>query len=1538
MHIVNSSSTSPMFLKSAIEKILAEKDIRRKENTELKKACESALEQLKSMIGENGTSNVILPDVKVSVSAENFLLPFELACRSKSPKIVYNSLDSLQKLIAHGHIKGSAVDKTSPDRTVTDRIISIICSSFERDHADEQVLLQILKAILAVVLGNECPVHEKSLLDAVRVCFTIFLVTKSPINEATARGSLSQVMNAVFSRMENMGEEKDDERIVRDVVESIVGRLSNDTKASGETSSVHDSEFSPDVYQFANIYQKDAFLVFRALCVLSQKGEGDLNDPKDTHLRSKTFALEMLLLVLQNSGPVLQSSPPFISLIKKSLCVTLSNNAVSPIVAVFEKTLAIFVELLDKLKHHLKLQIEVFFKEMILSMLDSPSCSFEHKWILLNTVSKVVSAPQMLVDLFVNYDCDMTCHNVFASLVDVISKSARLSVSEISPQKERDREMRLLGLECLVEMMKGQVEWYTMSESGSSIKEGEKDGKRKKEEDFCLLEQMKQMKDKMEQGIEMFGRKPKEGLAYLQEHGFVGKEPLEIAEFLLKEDRLDKTVVGDYLGDPNEFNKSVMYAYVDDMDFSSKDLVTSLRFFLEKFRLPGEAQKIDRLMEKFASRYCECNPSLGLFASADTAYVLAYSIILLTTDLHSPQVRNKMTKDQYVSMNRGINNGGDLDREVLESIYDDIAANEIKMKGGASKLLKSQGRKADARVEMAAMGETARVLMESASKNDAALFVPASHQDHIRPMFKMCWTPCLAAFSLGVQMSSDEDEWKLCLKGFRYSIRLASLVDGTMERDAFIQALGRFTLLAPRSMMSEMKEKNIEAIKLMLLIGDECGNELSSNWYEVLKCISQLELVSLIGTGLRSGSLTDSSTSARYVAKSTGQDEKSLSSLQLTLTQTASQPVVVGVARIFENSSRLSADGVVQFVTALCNVSQEELSLSTGPRMFLLSKIVEVAFYNMGRIRLEWSRIWAVIGEHLKNAGCNDNEVVAHFSVDALRQLAIKFMEKGELPNYRFQKEFLRPFEVIMARNGRGDTRELVIACTSLMVEGHGDKIKSGWINLFSIWSRAATDNNVEIVEMAFRTVANAVTVHFTSNFSSVLDAFQEALKCLAEFACNSNLTDVSMEAIRLIRLCAECVASNEQVIVDALWEERFVVSGEQRVWLRGWFPIFFELSCIINRCKLDIRTRSLTVMFEILKSHGDKMRDDWWNDLFKIIYRIFEHAKQEDGRADKSEWLKTTCNHAMFALVELLTQFFPSIGPLLLPSLYDQFVSCLSQRNEFLAQTCVSCLKNVIILNGESFDESLWDKTIQTITHILNSTLPTDLIMKESSENGEMNGHSKEEKKNGINNLGWLDDEEISQLIVMCIVQMDMLDAISTILFGTPSSTALLPSIHPSHLLSICRCLIASLKLANSFNDSNGERTLLWKAGLRGSSKPNLPRLETTCASTLFSILLTLLQDERAISMKEEVSSLLTSSVSQCLHSFSTTQSESRRAGLTPVITRLLQECSSTPRQLLLSSLGAKFPFQLCDLIVTAESKELRSEVSSLLKVFCMG
>ena len=49
--------------------------------------------------------------------------------------------------------------------------------------------------------------------------------------------------------------------------------------------------------------------------------------------------------------------------------------------------------------------------------------------------------------------------------------------------------------------------------------------------------------------------------------------------------------------------------------------------------------------------------------------------------------------------------------------------------------------------------------------------------------------------------------------------------------------------------------------------------------------------------------------------------------------------------------------------------------------------------------------------------GCLPSEDVSFFVVDSLRQLSMKFLEKDELANFRFQKDFLRPFEHIMKRN-----------------------------------------------------------------------------------------------------------------------------------------------------------------------------------------------------------------------------------------------------------------------------------------------------------------------------------------------------------------------------------------------------------------------------------------------------------------------------------------------------------------------------------------
>jgi len=87
--------------------------------------------------------------------------------------------------------------------------------------------------------------------------------------------------------------------------------------------------------------------------------------------------------LLQNGGPVFRSDEMFVSAIKSYLCVALSQNGVSNIAEVFELSLALFISLLTSYRLNLKPQIEIFFKEICLNILEAASSSFEQKWMVL---------------------------------------------------------------------------------------------------------------------------------------------------------------------------------------------------------------------------------------------------------------------------------------------------------------------------------------------------------------------------------------------------------------------------------------------------------------------------------------------------------------------------------------------------------------------------------------------------------------------------------------------------------------------------------------------------------------------------------------------------------------------------------------------------------------------------------------------------------------------------------------------------------------------------------------------------------------------------------------------------------------------------------------------------------------------------------------------------------------------------------------------------------------------------------------------------
>ncbi|KAK6061730.1 hypothetical protein COOONC_00600 [Cooperia oncophora] len=282
-----------------------------------------------------------------------------------------------------------------------------------------------------------------------------------------------------------------------------------------------------------------------------------------------------------------------------------------------------------------------------------------------------------------------------------------------------------------------------------------------------------------------------------------------------------------------------------------------------------------------------------------------------------------------------------------------------------------------------------------------------------------------------------------------------------------------------------------------------------------------------------------------------------------------------------------------------------------------------------------------------------------------------------------------------------------------------------------------------------------------------------------------------------------------------------------------------------------------------------------------------------------------------------------------------------------------------------------MWERTVQLLRRLFAATLPKSLLTWQPDKHTglhEVHGTSGEDiddrapSIDGRPNGSIHPDAAFSEQIVFCVVQSELVDAVTSTVLGTKKSTEevllSVPSVKNDHLnrstyddtinnglfstmdpillLSLCDALGESQRLAKQFNDNNGQRTLLWKAGLRGSSKPNLIRQETHALRAMLAILLRLLNDPRSSPVQEQVAKGVLSVVSAVLRGYGEAVSDARRTAYAPVVCELLRECLRLPKHLL-PALGAEFPLHLCELVETAEGQPLRSLLATLLRQFLM-
>ncbi|EGG22181.1 armadillo-like helical domain-containing protein [Cavenderia fasciculata] len=1051
---------------------------------------------------------------------------------------------------------------------------------------------------------------------------------------------------------------------------------------------------------------RDAVLVFRLLCELSLKEIVDYDSPE---IRIRIFSLELISLIFEEFGRYLKLHSDLVNYeIKEGLFPSIMASGVSHSNTIFKLSLTLFLYLLTHFRDFLKDQIGQYFSSIILRVLESTTSSIQHRWMVLQVLSHVCENSQILVDLYCNYDCSLNHKDIFQRMVEDLSKIAQTVIQD---NKLHELKVKYYSLECLVILLKSLAEGLNSKRDGLT----QRLALLPSENQFTKL---KERKLKIEEGKAKFKASPKKGIEFFINLGVVEKEPETMAKFLRDTGGLDKQRIGEYIGEPDEFNIALLIAYIDTFNFTGYSIDLALRHFTSFFRLPGEAQKIDRIMENFAKKYFNDNCSYPNFefGNSDSAYVLSFAIVMLATDLHSSAIKAHMTKPEWLKMNAGINDKKNFDESMLLGIYDRINAEPLKLMDDGDAPTSQQGAlAAGGKIPTSVtftLGDPNKAIIDLREKYHAGNLL-----EHIGAMLKSVWHPILVSLSLVFENTEEIKTTQNCLDGFKAAIDLTALLGQALGMEAFISALAMFTI---SEKIKELKPKNMEAFVRLISVGKSNGNYLHKGWQPLLKAISMLERFRMNFLGVNNPNGSDSgykrtiSTSDFFKQAMVGGSRTPTGPIiaEGMSIDSVGKEIEVANHLYMSTATALNDEAIVAFIESLINVAHEEIRMPT-PSTFSLMKLVEVAIYNTSRIKLIWqplSDFFIKIGTLQPHV---DNTYVASLVIDSLKQLAQKFIDLEEQNKDQSQRDFLRPFEMIFAANAQHEVRELILKCIFQLTNGgRNSVIKSGWRPIFTIFTVASrADHN--IASQAFDFVEELI-----KDFSYITETFFiDYVNCLSSYA-NSRHCDLSLKAIDSLNNCGVQLANGRVCQLDAREEgaggseTTLFTDSEQHISL--WFPLLTGLARVISHEALEPRTYALDTLFRVLALFGSTFSTKLWELIFRgVLLPIFDNVGYSKGQTETiledTRWLIQTGDSAFKSLTEMFINFIDIIC-FLLDDMMDLFVSCILQNNEILAKTAGTFLIQLVTSKGNKFTDAQWSNVCSQFLKIFQTNTPFEI------------------------------------------------------------------------------------------------------------------------------------------------------------------------------------------------------------------------------------
>ncbi|NXA34518.1 GBF1 factor, partial [Eudromia elegans] len=703
-----------------------------------------------------------------------------------------------------------------------------------------------------------------------------------------------------------------EEKIQSASVESIPEVLEECTSVAehSDSASVHDMDYvNPRGVRFTQSSQKEgaALVPYGLPCIRELfRFLISLTNPNDRHNSDVMIHMGLQLLTVALESAPIANCQSLLGLVKEELCRHLFQLLSVERLNLYATSLRVCFLLFESMREHLKFQLEMYIKKLMeIITVENPKMPYEMKEMALEAIVQLWRIPSFATELYINYDCDYYCANLFEELTKLLSKNAfpvsgqlytvhllsleaLLTVidstearcqAKVSSIHQQEKEVAKLNTEAMYMtketsnnervlnegkyssaaaepagtcpptsgcLMADQMKQRCMALEGGS-EAAEKSVSRKPTRFSCVLpspQELMQIKNKKKlliTGTEQFNQKPKKGIQFLQEKNLLAT-PIDNNE-VARWLRENPRLDKKMIGEfvSDRKNIDLLESFVGTFSFQGLRLDEALRLYLEAFRLPGEAPVIHRLLEAFTEHWRKSNGSP--FANSDACFALAYAVIMLNTDQHNHNVRKQNVPMTLEEFRKNLKgvNGG---KDFEQDILEDMYH---AIKNDEIVMPEEQ-------TGLVKENYIWNVLLHRGATDEGIfLHVPPGSYDH--DLFTMTWGPTIAALSYVFDKSLEETIIQKAISGFRKCAMISAHYGLSDVFDNLIISLCKFTALSSESIENlptvfGSNPKAHIAAKTVFQLAHRHGDILREGWKNIMEAMLQLFRAELLPKGM----------------------------------------------------------------------------------------------------------------------------------------------------------------------------------------------------------------------------------------------------------------------------------------------------------------------------------------------------------------------------------------------------------------------------------------------------------------------------------------------------------------------------------------------------------------------------------------------------------------------------------------------------------------------------------------------------------------